>query len=115
MSRPVLDEADALNRVGGDRELLAFLIQTFAEEKQGLLANLEAARAARDASKLKLAAHSLKGGAGTLGGQEMWDLAYVVELKAQSGEWDGMDEAIEAMLAALERLQPELDRLAATP
>lgn len=111
MSSPILDEAAALERLGGDRELLGVLIEAFAEEKQLALAEIEAACQTRDARRLQIAVHRLKGGAGTLGGMETWELAYRVENLAKAGTWEGTDEAIREMLAALERFQVELDRL----
>lgn len=109
---PILDEAKALENVGGDRELLLEMIELFAVEKPKDLAEIEAALASRDAAHLRFYVHHLKGGAMALAAMETQEIAYDIEIRARDGNWDGMETAIQSLLDALARLQPELDRLA---
>jgi len=105
---PVLDEADALGRVGGDRDLLLEMIACFAEQKGNDLPEVEAAYAARDARRLQFAAHSLKGGAGTLGGREAWECGKRVEDLARAADWAALEAAVPALLDAVTRFDAEL-------
>ncbi len=60
-------KGEALDRLGGDEELLSQLCQIFLEESPKLLQKLQQAIADTDAEALMRAAHSLKGELGYLG------------------------------------------------
>ncbi len=61
------NRAEALDRIGGDEELLRDLCHIFLEESPKLLQRLQQAVAAGDTDGVMRAAHSLKGEAGYLG------------------------------------------------
>jgi signal transduction histidine kinase/CheY-like chemotaxis protein len=61
------NRAAALDRIGGDEELLRDLCHIFVDESPKLLQKLQQALAAGDADGVMRAAHSLKGEAGYLG------------------------------------------------
>jgi signal transduction histidine kinase/DNA-binding response OmpR family regulator len=61
------NQAEALDRIGGDKELLQELCHIFLEESPKLLGKLQQAIAAGDSDGVMRAAHSLKGEASYLG------------------------------------------------
>ena len=61
------DKAEALDRLGGDEDLLRELCQIFLEESPKLMQKLRRAIADADAETAMRAAHSLKGELGYLG------------------------------------------------
>jgi HPt (histidine-containing phosphotransfer) domain-containing protein len=66
-SRQVWQRADALDRLGGDEDLLRELCQIFLEESPKLLQTLREAVAASDSDAVMRTAHSLKGELSYLG------------------------------------------------
>src|SRR5262249_54128696 len=74
-----IDWADAVERAGGDPELLRELVRLFLTEHPRWLAGLREALAAGSAATLRDAAHSLKGALGTLAAQAAFDAALRVE------------------------------------
>src|SRR5439155_17244644 len=63
----VFDQATALRRVGGDVQLLKDLVQVFLEGCPNLMAQIRRAVTERDAAKIHLNAHTLKGSAANFG------------------------------------------------
>jgi two-component system sensor histidine kinase/response regulator len=108
--RPACDDAvdlaSALEWAGGDRGLLAELVQLFLEDRDERRAAMRAALAAHDADELRRLAHSLKGGVGNLGGHRARELAAALEEAARSGH---LDEA-EALLPRLELEVEHIER-----
>ena len=108
----IVDEKGALERVGGDTDLLREWIEMCAVEGPKALAKLEAAIAARDAKELHIAAHTLKGSVSIFCAQEAYDAAFVLENLAKAGTWESVDAALTRVRAALAAVLPELARLA---
>jgi len=116
MSRPPLDPdtlAALLDSVGGDREFLAELFDTFTAEAPALLAAIEGGVAAGDAAALRHAAHTLKSTSASLGALPLSDLSKELEQAGRTGEIAAIagrvqalrqlvEEAIAAMAAAAE-------------
>ena len=63
----VFDLAAALSRVSGDRKMLDRFLRMFRERNAHIVEQIEAGLALPDLSSARLLAHSLKGGAGTIG------------------------------------------------
>ncbi len=59
--REPIDSAEALHRLGGDRELFEEVLETFLQGIPSILGDLEAAIADANADALRVAAHGLKG------------------------------------------------------
>ncbi len=57
----VLDEAELLERLGGDRRVLVKLARLFLVDSRKLMSHIRGAVEARDATDLRTAAHTLKG------------------------------------------------------
>jgi two-component system sensor histidine kinase/response regulator len=93
------NRAEALDRIGGDEELLRDLCQIFLEESPKLVQKLQQAVAAGDTDGVMRAAHSLKGEAGYLGANGTSHAARQLE---EMGRDKNMSRAADT-LATLER------------
>ena len=103
MAATTIDRATfkALQDAAG-AEFVAELVDTFLEEAPGMLAQLDAALAARDAEGFRRAAHSLKSNSNTFGASELGSRAKALEL-------GGLDSA--AGGAGLAVLREEYERV----
>ena len=108
----VLDRAVALERVGGDCELLQEMAQLFLEEYPSQLDAVRAAVRARDAKALERSAHSLKGSVGNFGAAAAQDAALQLEMLGRRGELQQVEQAFRSLESALTLLQPEMESLA---
>lgn len=93
------NRAAALERIGGDEELLRDLCHIFLEESPKLLHTLQQAVAAGDAEGIMRAAHSLKGEASYLGADRT---SYAARQLEEMGHSKDLSHA-GSILAALER------------
>ena len=96
--------AAALERLDGDRELLATLIAVFHEDSVELLIRLATAVEQRDAARAERAAHSLKGLAANFDGFPAVEAARVIEEAARQADWP-------AVAGGLPTLEREVSRL----
>ena len=103
---PVFDEAAALSRTGGDRRLLKHIVRLFRTDSRSSLHKIERAAATGDADALRLAAHSLKGSAGTVGGVAVHQAAAALEDLGRSAD----RAALQAPIAQLRTALTALDR-----
>jgi PAS domain S-box-containing protein len=102
----VLNWDEALGRLGGDQDLFRDLAGTFLAQCPRWMADLRAALDARDAGRLRAAAHPLKGSLGTFAATGAVAAAQRLEMLGRDGCLAGAPEA----LAELER---EIARLTA--
>jgi signal transduction histidine kinase/DNA-binding response OmpR family regulator/HPt (histidine-containing phosphotransfer) domain-containing protein len=93
------NRAEALDRIGGDEDLLRDLCHIFLEESPKLLQQLQQAIAAGDADAVMRAAHSLKGEAGYLGADGTSNVARQLEEMGHNKDLSRAGDAI----ATLER------------
>ena len=107
----VFDKAAALKRVGGDDDLLRELAGLCADECPKLMAEIREAVARKDAAKLRIAAHTLKGSVATFAADEAAAAALRLEEMGRGGRWDGVDDALAEVEAAVGRLRPALAEL----
>ena len=110
----VLDRAVALERVGGDSELLQEMAQLFLEEYPSQPAAARAAVQARYRNALERRAHSLKGSVGNFGAAAAQDAALRLELLGRRGDLQEVDQALGCLESALSSLQPEMQSLASS-
>jgi two-component system, sensor histidine kinase and response regulator len=101
-----VDAPDLLDRVGGDREFLADLLETFREDYIKQVEAMTAALESRDPDQLRRAAHSLKGALSNLAAPAATALAAEIEAAGKACD-------LPRSQAALRDLQPELDRVLA--
>jgi PAS domain S-box-containing protein len=100
----VMDYDAALSHVGGDPELLRELAGVFLGEVPGMRDAVAEALQARDAGRLKRAAHTLKGSASTFGAQTVFQAARRLEEMGAGKNLGGADEAWAELRTALDRL-----------
>jgi two-component system, sensor histidine kinase and response regulator len=108
LSGDVFNLADALERVEGDRELLAEMIGLFLEECPDLVAEIRAALIARDATALHHAAHTLKGSVGNFSAPRAFAAALTLEKLGRAGDLAAAPVAFASLEQELEHLHPIL-------
>jgi two-component system, sensor histidine kinase and response regulator len=106
--RPMFNRTKALERTGGDADLLRELAEVFLDECPRWLADIGEAIDAGDARKLQRAAHTLKGGVDSFGARSAFEAALSLEKMARTSELGGSAEAYFALRAQVDRLVPEL-------
>ncbi len=82
----VWDEADALKRLGGKKELLQKIMQSFRDESSKLIKELYEAIVQHDLPSIQLHAHSIKGSASNVSAQQLQALAKMMEYAAKNGD-----------------------------
>ena len=107
----ILNLAAALERVGGDNELLEEVAKLFLDSAPDLLGQIREAVARRDPQALQHAAHTLKGSVGNFGAEAAFDAALRLEKMGRAGDLAGVKEAFEALEAEMQRLEPALASL----
>jgi HPt (histidine-containing phosphotransfer) domain-containing protein len=100
---PTFDEADLLDRLDGDTELLVDLVETFLSAYEGQLGELRDCYAAADFVKVARQAHAMKGALLTLSA-----LAARHAIALESAAKEGSVETTELHLRALENELPKL-------
>jgi len=106
-----LDEAVALSRVGGDRDLLREIVDLFLVDYPNTLENIRAAVSACDAVALEHHAHSLKGSVSTFGAEQAFEAALALESKGRNHDLSGVEDGLHQLESALQALRPELEML----
>jgi CheY-like chemotaxis protein len=110
-----LDAPALLRRLGGNRALLAQVVQLFRTDCAKRMSELAAAAACRDWTRLSREAHTLKGTLGNLCANGAYAAALRLEKLARDQSSAELAEALQSLTAEMDRLQPalaELDRLA---
>ena len=95
----------------GKPDAIARIVDHFLAETAQRLATLRRAVDTGDAQLLEQAAHALKGISGTVGANEMLDLAVRLEELGRAGRTDGAAEVVAALEDAADRARPIFDRL----
>jgi two-component system sensor histidine kinase/response regulator len=105
---PLFDRTKALERTGGDTELLRELVDVFLEECPRWSADIGEAVAAGDARKLRRAAHTLKGAVDSFGARSVYDAALALEKMARANNLGSAAETHFMLRAHLDGLIAEL-------
>jgi HPt (histidine-containing phosphotransfer) domain-containing protein len=107
---PVWNQAELLDRVDHDQELLRELLTIFKEDFPRTMQSLEAAVAAMDLKNSGALGHTLKGMLSNLGGMRAAAAAARIErLAAASAENVQLREALDALRREAVTLLPEVD------
>lgn len=109
--RSVIDKTIALDRVGGDEQLLGEAAGILLEDLPGWRAELSQALENSDAPIVRRVAHTIKGAVDVFGAQAAHDAALRLEEIAAGGDLNGASEAAADLERELERLLPELEEL----
>ncbi len=104
MTASIIDLDAALERLGGDRELLNELMQFFLEDSPGLLDQVRQGIGNGQAEPTERAAHSLKGLAANFGAQEAVRASQAIEQLGRNGD-------LAQAAAAVPRLEREISAL----
>lgn len=98
---PILDLTDALERVGGNEDLLRSLFDLFLSEYDNYIGNIDKAHAINNQADLIRAAHTLKGALGTLAAIRARRQAEELEHAAKAGEQMRYQPLIDELKQAL--------------
>jgi two-component system, sensor histidine kinase and response regulator len=105
------DKTEALDRIGGDEQLLRELCQIFLEESPKLLQKLHLAVAAGDADAVMRAAHSLKGESSYLGAGATSQAARQLEEMGRCNDLSRAGETLGVLEREATALQLDLKEL----
>lgn len=80
------DEAELMDRLGGDREILREVVAIFCHSTPDLVSEIRTSIEGRDLTRLRASAHTLKGAAGNLSAKRLAALALELEDAGQSSD-----------------------------
>jgi two-component system sensor histidine kinase/response regulator len=106
------DKTEALDRIGGDEELLEELCQIFLEESPKLLQKLQQAVATGDSDGVMRAAHSLKGESSYLGAGGTSQAARQLEEMGRVKDLSRANETLAVLEREVANLRRDLKELA---
>ena len=107
---PAFDLTAALERIDGDAELFAEMVELFLEDCPQLLAEIDEALADGDGDKLIRAAHTLKGAVANFEAAEVVEAARSVETAGRAGNLAEAQESFAHLRLAASRLAPALEK-----
>jgi PAS domain S-box-containing protein len=112
-----IDRAELLDRVEGDQELLAEMVQLFVADAPHLLDAMRTALREGDMVLLERTAHSMKGAAGNLSAKVTVGAASQLEQSAKEGDAElakrnlsDLEDAVERLLSLLANLGQEVSK-----
>jgi HPt (histidine-containing phosphotransfer) domain-containing protein len=100
-----------LARVGGNRQTLRELAGVFREDSERLTAEIRAALQARDARKLRPAAHTLRGMVGFFMATRAVEVTVRLEALEPEDDWAGGEAALATLGEEIGRIQTALAEL----
>jgi HPt (histidine-containing phosphotransfer) domain-containing protein len=100
--------AELLESVGGDREFLAELVETYLADSPALFSELRAAVANDDAAATRRAAHTLKSTSASFGANTLATHCREIEASAATGNLAGLDERVELAAASYAHVEAAL-------
>jgi HPt (histidine-containing phosphotransfer) domain-containing protein len=100
--------AELLETIGGDREFLAELVQTYLADCPALFAELRGALAGGDAGGVRRAAHTLKSTSATFGAGELAAQCREIEAAATAGSLAGLEARVDQAVASYGRVETAL-------
>ncbi len=106
-----LNRAVALERVGGDAQLLRDIADLFLAEYPKLLEAIRSAVRSGDPLGVERNAHNLKGSVGNFGAERAYQAALQLETMGREKQLDAAPEALKKLETALDALRPELAEL----
>jgi CheY-like chemotaxis protein/HPt (histidine-containing phosphotransfer) domain-containing protein len=110
---PVIDREELWARIGGDRELLEILVESFRDAGPQHVSALQAAVAANDRDAARRVAHTLKGTAGNLSGVRLFRGVKSIEGALADGDLESARTKIGPLADAMNDLLEHLERLLA--
>jgi two-component system sensor histidine kinase/response regulator len=107
----VLDKAELMDRLGGDKNLLAKIAELFEGECDSYVSAIREAIRSSDLKTLESASHALKGMLSNLAAEGATEAALKLENMARSGDLIGAEEALRSLNSHLESLKPAIEEL----
>jgi HPt (histidine-containing phosphotransfer) domain-containing protein len=107
---PLHDRADLLERMSGDEEIAAEVMEVFFEDLPSQLVELSRSLGAGDMALVKRQAHTVKGASGNVGATSMRLVAYEVEKAAAAGDLIDARFYAKRLVAEFDRLKSYFDR-----
>jgi len=89
-------------------DALGAFIETYLDNSPKLLANIEQALSSSELEPIFHDAHQLKGGSGSLGAMQVFQLAKQMEEQAREGNAEGLDQLFAELQSAYQRVAAEL-------
>ena len=108
----VIDTSVLNQQLGGDNEFLAEVIADFRQQRVQISTQLKEALHQRKFADINAYAHRIKGSLLTLGASSAADAAFQVESISLSDDLERTAAAVNQLEVELDRLEPELKRLA---
>jgi protein-histidine pros-kinase len=106
-----VDLTAALERTGGDVELLRELAGVFCSDCPRLLAHVRTALDARDGKRLKEAAHALKGAVGVFDPAGAYETALALETLESGSDSAGAERIYLRLREQIDRILPTLEEV----
>lgn len=102
----------ALSKLFGDDTARHLdILQKFIDESEGIIAELDAACAERDAEQLSFHAHKLKTPARLVGADSLADVCLALELAGRETNWTGIDRLYPQLKPAMDRVKDYVNEL----
>lgn len=111
---PLVRTAELIDRLAGDMDLLARMVEAFLADCPTAIGTLEVAIRRQDARALELAAHRLKGAVGNFCAPEVAACAATLERIGRHGDLSSAEEHYEHLHPMLDELRRTLTRLVRT-
>jgi len=108
MNNVIINMQALEDRVGGDTELLAEIIQIFFDRSPDVMASMRRAIGSQDAKSLETTAHSLRGYLVNFHAERASDTALELEIKGRQNDWWSTEETFSSLERDMELLQPRL-------
>ena len=114
-SEPVFDVVAALERLDGDRDILAILVEAVLEQIEGDLGGMRAALQRSDSLALAKAAHRLKGSMGAVGAMRIHRACAAIERAVKNEETASLPRLLEELVTEVDRVRPLLEEFRNSP
>lgn len=101
-----MDFQDLASRLGIDDEDFMELVELFVTTTRSDIEKIKKGVSEADSDQVAAASHSVKGAAGNLGFDEMFELAKNMEQQARTGNLDGFNTMIADLEAKVDTLLP---------
>jgi two-component system, sensor histidine kinase and response regulator len=103
-----INEVEILERVQGDRKLLAEIIELFDASSEMSLQQIALSVQAQDANAVARAAHTLKGSIGNFGQGRAYHVTVEIEVAARNGDMTSVASSLPRLHAAIQELKTAL-------
>jgi len=104
----IMDET--LERLGGDRQLLALILEMFLRDMPGLIGKIRTPLEEQNARQVQESAHALKGAALNCGTPALADLALKLETQGREKNLSDSSQTFQLLEAEFQQLQSLLSQ-----